>query len=293
MSKFLKYEFAVILFAAAAVTTNPVVADTVLISLPPSLGVAQLSSFDTHSFGVDTWSPATTVSLSDGPWSLSTATVSLVDRTSLFTKAPYVAAAVSGKANNSISQPAAFLTYYFEVVGPSSISVAVNAAGSIGASSSGGETANAFMEVYVNSPTSNAKIATVTACTFALGCTGYNSTLAPVHQVITPGTRGFETGIANYSVDFDVASNILYKILIGATADADVFNSFAFAASFVDPTLTISQELRSKGFSFDFSPGIASSVPEPSTWAMMIFGFAGVGFVAYRRRNLNTSIHAA
>jgi hypothetical protein len=31
--------------------------------------------------------------------------------------------------------------------------------------------------------------------------------------------------------------------------------------------------------------GIASSVPEPSTWAMMILGFAGIGFLAYRRRN--------
>ena len=27
------------------------------------------------------------------------------------------------------------------------------------------------------------------------------------------------------------------------------------------------------------------AVPEPSTWAMMILGFAGVGFMAYRRRN--------
>jgi PEP-CTERM motif len=27
-----------------------------------------------------------------------------------------------------------------------------------------------------------------------------------------------------------------------------------------------------------------SSVPEPSTWAMMILGFAGLGFVAYRRK---------
>jgi len=26
-----------------------------------------------------------------------------------------------------------------------------------------------------------------------------------------------------------------------------------------------------------------SAVPEPSTWAMMILGFAGVGFIAYRR----------
>jgi hypothetical protein len=28
-----------------------------------------------------------------------------------------------------------------------------------------------------------------------------------------------------------------------------------------------------------------SAVPEPSTWAMMILGFCGVGFMAYRRKN--------
>jgi len=27
------------------------------------------------------------------------------------------------------------------------------------------------------------------------------------------------------------------------------------------------------------------AVPEPSTWAMMILGFAGIGFMAYRRKN--------
>src|SRR5262249_52334195 len=31
--------------------------------------------------------------------------------------------------------------------------------------------------------------------------------------------------------------------------------------------------------------GIASAVPEPSTWAMMMLGFAGVGFMAYRRKS--------
>ena len=30
-----------------------------------------------------------------------------------------------------------------------------------------------------------------------------------------------------------------------------------------------------------------TSVPEPSTWAMMILGFAGVGFMTYRRRERN------
>ena len=29
---------------------------------------------------------------------------------------------------------------------------------------------------------------------------------------------------------------------------------------------------------------IVAGVPEPSTWAMMILGFAGIGFMAYRRR---------
>jgi PEP-CTERM motif len=30
---------------------------------------------------------------------------------------------------------------------------------------------------------------------------------------------------------------------------------------------------------------VAAAVPEPSTWAMLILGFAGVGFMAYRRKN--------
>jgi hypothetical protein len=37
---------------------------------------------------------------------------------------------------------------------------------------------------------------------------------------------------------------------------------------------------------------IAPSVPEPSTWAMMTLGFAGVGFMAYRRRRQAAAIAA-
>jgi len=32
------------------------------------------------------------------------------------------------------------------------------------------------------------------------------------------------------------------------------------------------------------APGITTAVPEASTWAMMLLGFMGVGFMAYRRR---------
>jgi hypothetical protein len=31
-----------------------------------------------------------------------------------------------------------------------------------------------------------------------------------------------------------------------------------------------------------------AAVPEPSTWAMMILGFAGVSFMSYRRKNKMT-----
>jgi PEP-CTERM motif len=30
---------------------------------------------------------------------------------------------------------------------------------------------------------------------------------------------------------------------------------------------------------------VTAAVPEPSAWAMMILGFAGIGFMAYRRKN--------
>jgi hypothetical protein len=30
--------------------------------------------------------------------------------------------------------------------------------------------------------------------------------------------------------------------------------------------------------------GVAPAVPESATWAMMVLGFVGVGFMAYRRR---------
>jgi hypothetical protein len=38
------------------------------------------------------------------------------------------------------------------------------------------------------------------------------------------------------------------------------------------------------GVSFQ-GPSVTSAVPEPSTWAMLILGFAGIGFMAYRRKS--------
>jgi hypothetical protein len=53
-------------------------------------------------------------------------------------------------------------------------------------------------------------------------------------------------------------------------------------------TLAPGQSETTNGFIGDSVP----PVPEPSTWAMMILGFAGVGFMAYRRRT-NATVRTA
>jgi hypothetical protein len=41
------------------------------------------------------------------------------------------------------------------------------------------------------------------------------------------------------------------------------------------------------------SATLTTDVPEPSTWAMMILGFAGVALVAYRRKRNGSALAAA
>ena len=38
---------------------------------------------------------------------------------------------------------------------------------------------------------------------------------------------------------------------------------------------------------------LTTAVPEPSTWAMMILGFVGVGFMAYRRKQNGSALSVA
>lgn len=68
---------------------------------------------------------------------------------------------------------------------------------------------------------------------------------------------------------------------------------FAYNEIVIDPIATsaitvLSIGLRDDAFFLnvdDISVRQTSAVPEPSTWAFMIIGFAGVGFMAYRRKS--------
>jgi hypothetical protein len=45
-------------------------------------------------------------------------------------------------------------------------------------------------------------------------------------------------------------------------------------------------------FNMAFSVTGVGTVPESSTWAMMLLGFAGIGFMAYRKRKSGSAVAA-
>jgi hypothetical protein len=87
--------------------------------------------------------------------------------------------------------------------------------------------------------------------------------------------------------DSQVLSNQNFNVVRGGT-----LAFFGFSDSTADiKSVTISNSgsaFVGVGFAIDnftYGATVTSSVPEPSTWAMMILGFAGVGFMAYRRKS--------
>ena len=88
---------------------------------------------------------------------------------------------------------------------------------------------------------------------------------------VTIVNRSDGLGSVNFGVEFASAN--------------DVFNGY------VD-NFTIGIDGVNTTFDFESGPGVGT-VPEPSTWAMMIFGFCGLGFMAYRRKRSGSALAAA
>ena len=117
---------------------------------------------------------------------------------------------------------------------------------------------------------------------FIPGVSGY-SNLSNIN-VFSPNANTIEFSIPN--ADFETA-------LPGLTYPASLV-SFPTDGSPI--TLRLSQS-----FGFSVAGGndallgtvtLAGAIPEPSTWAMMLIGFAGIGFMTYRRRNQSASLNA-
>jgi hypothetical protein len=66
----------------------------------------------------------------------------------------------------------------------------------------------------------------------------------------------------------------------GAGHQSDTFDNKWFRIMDTDPFTSFTVSSTRNAFEFD----MAGVVPEPSTWAMMLVGFAGLGYAAFRRR---------
>ena len=87
------------------------------------------------------------------------------------------------------------------------------------------------------------------------------------------------------SVSF--TSNVIAPDLISAfnRAASLSFTDVSPSAAIVNTTL--------RSFHSDVSGDFSSSVPEPSTWAMMLLGFAGLGYVGFRKARARSAISIA
>lgn len=101
------------------------------------------------------------------------------------------------------------------------------------------------------------------------------------------GVYYFTLGTSSPSVDFTSAvltgaggPYALNPVATGATEFWNRENLFLDAGQY---TLTISGENRDTGV-LEGSITIEQAVPEPATWAMMLFGFGAIGFAMRRRR---------
>jgi hypothetical protein len=130
--------------------------------------------------------------------------------------------------------------------------------------------------------------------------------VAPLTFTLSGGGSGTftdETGLmANQTAriagfaDFTTDLGILYttstafatydlRTVIGPETGGAVFNpGFSFATS--------AGALVIEGRPLSFAATFTATVPEPSTWAMLLLGFAGLGFAGYRTARKGVSIAA-
>jgi hypothetical protein len=136
---------------------------------------------------------------------------------------------------------------------------------------------------YVFTMKLNSGSADVSALTFG----GYSGFDVSVKQCSFATCENFTTaGVAASSVSRSSdGNNITYDFSNAVTGGTHtghlhIFtDSTAYAGTTVDLEEANGQEFAIHGVFF------GPAVPEPSTWAMMILGFAGIGFMAYRRKS--------
>jgi PEP-CTERM motif len=83
----------------------------------------------------------------------------------------------------------------------------------------------------------------------------------------------------------------IYGLMFSIGADT-VVDLYSNGVGFAPPGLEFGAVIANHDTALDSVSNIALSTPEPSTWAMMVLGFAGLGFAGYRKARKPAAIAA-
>ena len=146
------------------------------------------------------------------------------------------------------------------------------------------DTAANTMDVMVtfSGLTSGTTASHIHCCIAPGGNTGVATTL--------PSFTGFPSGVTSGTYDhtFDMSLATSYNPIFVtangsvASAEAALLGGLSAGDAYLNIHTTAFPNGEIRGF--------LHAVPEPSTWAMMILGFAGIGFMAYRRSRKSSAM---
>jgi len=147
---------------------------------------------------------------------------------------------------------------------------------------------------------------------------GTSSWITPFNPLLSDGTDPASDGTYKYATTFFISSpfslaslsgrfaadNVIDDIKLnghiiylgphdGTTSQFSNWTGFSSLLWFQQGSNTLEFDVRNygqnggnpSGLNVQFLDSSVTAVPEPSTWAMMILGFLGVGFMAYRRKS--------
>jgi hypothetical protein len=129
-------------------------------------------------------------------------------------------------------------------------------------------------------------VATVVGAAYQLtfGLSGENGEGGITTLAVTVGSQ---------TTDFTITSDAsgFFHMPLALTTINYVATSADTAISFIETASNDggNNDALIDGVSFQ-GPSVASAVPETSTWAMMILGFCGLGFMAYRRKQNESAL---
>jgi hypothetical protein len=206
--------------------------------------------------------------------------------TGAFQPSPNETTSASVVGAGAASSAYSIVEYYFGVnsISPvpdgTTVDIVVTASGSVTQTLS---TTNSA-QLYFGTPTSDSLL--TSACTASGGnsCSANGLANRSSFSIATPETLkvGYQYSL---TLDLYVSANTGF----GASSDAQ--------SGIIDPIISFALPSDAALYNLVLSPETGNSpiaaVPEPSTWAMMILGFAGIGFMTYRRRNQSAALTVA